>query len=323
MKQGLIELHAELLEDEGCGVTASEDLGLQFECAEKTLKSKFKKMVGLMDIQKCHQICPVLIAFAVMQTIEIQLQAAPEITKEQFRSFQGRNGDLEKGKIYYVRGKIIQVGDDYVHIDNFDFETPEPFGVIKITPEFLENFAGTKGTTVSFLAEFNGYGNFPTNLGGSIRLATFNASHYQDMFGGDIQVVNKELAEKVAASLTMKQGSSTTSSGVPSSKEAPKASEVGGDKPMKADDDVRIKIAELKGELAGVNQKIEAERTRWMNASNVINKLTNNRTRPVIRNSPEHQMMYEAQLIIKDVEEKAPDLKEQKTKIEATLKALE
>lgn len=98
---------------------------------------------------------------------------------------------------------------------------------------------------------------------------------------------------------------------------------VNGEKPMKSDDGTKIKIAELKGELAVVDQKIEAERKRWLDASEVINRLTNNRTQPVIRNSPAHQKMYEAQLIMKDVEEKAPGLKEQKTKIEATLKALE
>lgn len=86
---------------------------------------------------------------------------------------------------------------------------------------------------------------------------------------------------------------------------------------------MKIKIAELKGELAVVDQKIEAERKRWMDASDAINRLTNNRTQPVIRNSPEHQRLYEAQVIMKDVEEKAPGLKEQKAKIEATLKVLE
>jgi hypothetical protein len=396
-----------------------------------------------------RSVCRMLIIFNLMQLWVSRSYGAPAITREQFNTsfpytVAGRvfhDSDVlegfEKGGIYKVMANVVQVGDGFVIVDDGKVERPNSFGVIKLTPEFLENFAGMKGDGVSFLAEFTGYGNFPTVSGGSLRLAIFNAAYYQPLYGGDIKVVNNALAENVAAIIANKKPSTNKESGIkaeqmnltssedqklkilgewihevknPSTgvvavrvkdifkkdgiyemhltetsenktivsngkwsvtdgnlwveyrlgnletnnivkakivlkdeetfaKVADSGSEleyklqkaeksgadvsVNGDKPMKTDDTLKIKVAELKGELAGIDQKIEAERKRWLNASDVINRLTNNRTRPVIRNSPEHEMLYEAQLIMKEVEGKAPELKEQKAKIEATLKALE
>lgn len=84
-----------------------------------------------------------------------------------------------------------------------------------------------------------------------------------------------------------------------------------------------IKIAELQGDLAVVNSKIEAERTRWQVANASINSLTNNKTIPVVRNSPEHVKMYESQVIMKQVEAGAPALKEVKSRLEAMIKSLQ
>ncbi len=86
---------------------------------------------------------------------------------------------------------------------------------------------------------------------------------------------------------------------------------------------IKLKLAELKGELASVESRIEAERKKWQDANAAINALTMNRTQPVVRNSPEHVKMYESQLVMKGVEEKAPELKEAKARIEATIKELE
>ena len=55
---------------------------------------------------------------------------------------------------------------------------------------------------------------------------------------------------------------------------------------------------------------------RWKKASDLINAIINNGTQPIIRNPPEHVRMYETQVIMKDVEAKAPELKEQKVKME-------
>lgn len=86
---------------------------------------------------------------------------------------------------------------------------------------------------------------------------------------------------------------------------------------------IKIKLAELKGELASVQSRIEGERKRWHDANATINALTSNRTTPVVRNSPEHAKMYEAQLAIKNIEEIAPQLMEKKASLEATIQALE
>jgi hypothetical protein len=86
---------------------------------------------------------------------------------------------------------------------------------------------------------------------------------------------------------------------------------------------IKIKLAEVQGELAVVNSKIEAERKRWQDANAAINALTNNKTRPVVRNSPEHVQMYEAQVIMKQVEAGAASLKEEKSRLEAMIKSLQ
>ncbi|WP_461782432.1 hypothetical protein [Prosthecobacter sp.] len=86
---------------------------------------------------------------------------------------------------------------------------------------------------------------------------------------------------------------------------------------------LHLKIAELQGELAVINAKIETERKRWQDANTAINALTNNKTAPVVRNSPQHVQMYQAQVIMKEVEAGAPSLKEEKGRLEATIKSLQ
>ena len=86
---------------------------------------------------------------------------------------------------------------------------------------------------------------------------------------------------------------------------------------------VSIKIAEIQGDLAVINSKIETERKRWQDANAAINAVTNNKTTPVVRNSPEHVQMYQAQVIMKQVEAGAPALKEEKGRLEAMLKSLQ
>lgn len=85
---------------------------------------------------------------------------------------------------------------------------------------------------------------------------------------------------------------------------------------------LKIKIAELQGDLAVINDKIETQRKRWQAANAVINQLTNNKTTPVQRNSPEHVQMYQAQVVMKEVEAAAPELKEEKARLEAMIQSL-
>ena len=86
---------------------------------------------------------------------------------------------------------------------------------------------------------------------------------------------------------------------------------------------IQLKIADLKGKLAVVDAKIESERTRWKNASAVINKLTNFKRTPVREGSPQYYKCLAASKIIKEVEAGAPALKAEKAKLKAMIKSLE
>lgn len=265
----------------------------------------------------------------------------PELTADQFSRFEMNVGlmkiEPERGKVYQVIGSVMQVGNDFIQIDdsNSILSEAEPYAIIRVNPEFLEDFSGMKGTGVRFLAEFAGYGNFRTVAGNNLRLVIFNASYYAPLHGDKVRVVDKNLAQKVFAMLP--QATSEGQNKADESKNQPMTA--GDSKPREqmpdgpsnsvgtstsaGADSIKIKIAELKGELAVIDSKIDTERKRWKDASDLINAITNNGTQPVIRNSPEHVRMYEAQVIMKDVEGKAPGLKEQKARVEAALKALE
>lgn len=264
-------------------------------------------------------------------------KALPELTYDQFNSCEmivGLKGqNLEKDKLYQVAGSITRLGSDFIKIvdGNSDWDEAEPYASVKVTREFLENFPGEGGDKVRFLAEFTGYSDSPNASGNNIRLANFKASYYSSWDGGQIEVIDKDLAKRAIAIL--QPPTATNQKKAEESKDKSKTAGVGEpmqtgpSKSAEADsteaDSVKIKIAELKGELAVIDSKIDMERKRWKEASDLINAITNNGTQPVIRNSPEHVRMYESQVIMKDVEAKAPELKEQKVRLEAALKALE
>jgi transposase-like protein len=105
---------------------------------------------------------------------------------------------------------------------------------------------------------------------------------------------------------------------VPTSKNATSADKVIGSNNL-----ATLKLAEFQGSLAVVNSKIESERKRWQDANAAINALTNNKTRPVVRNSPEHLIMHESQVVIKQVEAGAPALKAEKARLEAMIQSLQ
>jgi hypothetical protein len=105
---------------------------------------------------------------------------------------------------------------------------------------------------------------------------------------------------------------------VPTSKNATSADKVIGSNNL-----ATLKLAEFQGSLAVVNSKIESERKRWQDANAAINALTNNKTRPVLRNSPEHLKMYESQVVMKQVEAGAPALKAEKGRLETMIQSLQ
>jgi hypothetical protein len=86
---------------------------------------------------------------------------------------------------------------------------------------------------------------------------------------------------------------------------------------------VQIKIAELKGELAALEAKIETERDRWQESVNMINRLTNFKKTPVRQGSPQYHQCMAASRIIKEVETGAVSLKAEKARLEAMIQSFE
>lgn len=82
------------------------------------------------------------------------------------------------------------------------------------------------------------------------------------------------------------------------------------------------KEAEVRIKLAEVNAKMDSDRKRYNDALNVINTLTHNKRRPVREGSPEYHKCVAASNIIGEIERSAPELIEEKQKLEAVLKAL-
>jgi hypothetical protein len=87
--------------------------------------------------------------------------------------------------------------------------------------------------------------------------------------------------------------------------------------------ETKSKLAELKGELAAVNAKIDSERARYQSNLGIINKLTNFKRTPVREGTQAYFQCVEASKQIKDVENGVPGLKAEKAKLEATIKELE
>lgn len=74
-------------------------------------------------------------------------------------------------------------------------------------------------------------------------------------------------------------------------------------------------IKELQDELITLEQKIQFERNRWRAASNTINRLTNNKRTPVKEGSRAYHQCLEASKIMREIEEKAPKMNAQKSKL--------
>ena len=88
-------------------------------------------------------------------------------------------------------------------------------------------------------------------------------------------------------------------------------------------DSVEWKVAELKSELAAIEIRIQAERARWQEAVNLINRLTNFKRTPVIEGSPQYHECMAASRVIKVVEVGAPTLKAEKARLESMIQSLD
>lgn len=103
--------------------------------------------------------------------------------------------------------------------------------------------------------------------------------------------------------------------------EAPETHDDRGSTP--AADSTHMRIAELKGELAALDAKIQSERQRWQEGVNVINRLTNFKRTPVREGSPQYHQCMAASRVIQEVEAGAPGLKAEKARLEAMIQSLE
>lgn len=88
------------------------------------------------------------------------------------------------------------------------------------------------------------------------------------------------------------------------------------------DQNTKAKLAELKGELATVNAKIESERARYQAGVDIINRLTNFKKTPVQEGTQAYYKCVEASKIVKEVEAGAAELKVEKARLEATITEL-
>jgi hypothetical protein len=86
---------------------------------------------------------------------------------------------------------------------------------------------------------------------------------------------------------------------------------------------VKVKLAELKGELAELDEKMNTERARYQTAIDTINRLTNFKRTPVREGSPEYYRCLEASKVIQEIDAGAGEVKAKKAQLEASIKALE
>jgi hypothetical protein len=87
--------------------------------------------------------------------------------------------------------------------------------------------------------------------------------------------------------------------------------------------DKAIRIAEAKAELASLESRIAAERQRFQQATETINRLTNFKKTPVKEGSSAYHQCMEASRVIQDVEQKAPGMTSEKIRIATLLTELE
>ena len=88
-------------------------------------------------------------------------------------------------------------------------------------------------------------------------------------------------------------------------------------------DPAKLRLAELKGDLAELEAEMDQERARYKASLATINRLTNNKRTPVREGSPAYHKCLAASKVIREIERKAPGMKAKKAKLEAAVKELE
>lgn len=87
-------------------------------------------------------------------------------------------------------------------------------------------------------------------------------------------------------------------------------------------EDDRQRVIQAKSELAAVESKIAFEQTRWNNANDTLNAVTNYLRTPVREGSLAHRQAVQAALARDDAAQKAPELLARKRELEALIEAI-
>lgn len=84
-----------------------------------------------------------------------------------------------------------------------------------------------------------------------------------------------------------------------------------------------LRLAEAKAELAELESKIATERQRFQQATETINRLTNFKKTPVKEGSAAYRQCMDASRVIQEVEQKAPGMTTEKTRLATLVAELE
>jgi hypothetical protein len=87
--------------------------------------------------------------------------------------------------------------------------------------------------------------------------------------------------------------------------------------------DKAVRLAEAKAELAVLESKISTERQRFQQATDTINRLTNFKKTPVKEGSAAYRQCMDASRVIQEVEQKAPGMTTEKTRLTTLIAELE
>jgi hypothetical protein len=104
----------------------------------------------------------------------------------------------------------------------------------------------------------------------------------------------------------------------PSPNEVPSAPKISPPSTDKA-----VRLAEAKAELAALESKISTERQRFQQATDTINRLTNFKKTPVKEGSAAYRQCMDASRVIQEVEQKAPGMTTEKSRLTTLIAELE
>lgn len=86
--------------------------------------------------------------------------------------------------------------------------------------------------------------------------------------------------------------------------------------------DKAVRLAEAKGELAALESRISTERQRFKQATDTINRLTNFKKTPVKEGSAAYHQCMAASQVIQEVEQKAPGMTAERTRLQTVVESL-